>query len=54
MNSIIKNIKLVTTSQWGTPISRFFNNKMAAQKFTITLNKKDNNHPRMIIKPFRS
>jgi hypothetical protein len=51
---MIKNIRLVTTSQCGTPISRFFNNKITAQKFTITLNINDNNHPSIIIKPFRS
>jgi hypothetical protein len=51
---MIKNNRLVTTNHCGTPNSRFVINKMNAQKFTITLNIKDNNHPSIIIKPFKS
>jgi hypothetical protein len=51
---MIKNNRLVMISQLGTPISRFLMNNINAEKFTITLQIKDNNHPRMIIKPFIS
>jgi hypothetical protein len=51
---MIKNITLVITNQCGTLISRFLINNVAAQKFTITLNIKDNNQPSMMIKPLIS
>ncbi len=51
---MIKNNRLVMTSQLGTPISRFLMNNINAEKFTIILKIKDKNQPRMIIKPFKS
>ena len=54
MNSIIKNIRFVTTNQLGTSIARFLSNNRMAQKFTMMLNMKDSSQPSMMIKPFIS
>ncbi len=51
---MIKNNRLVTTNQFGTPISRFLTNNMSAKMFTTTLNIKDNSQPSMMIKPLMS